>query len=344
MVKIVLLVVICMLLVSPLNAQSAPYCGKLTDDDCALLLDAQQSSLGMRSAILNQATFTLGEGMDIVFNVTGNVTNLRLLKGQRLLVLDDLQAALTVSVDLSSVSNEVYRRLQLDSMAVRLVDGNLYLDLDSLEPNVPTLHGWVSIDLKSRMPDLGQVTSTPSPSASVVTGTDLEQLIATFSPDVLNEFVTMTRQGDVFETQVDFATMYAHPLFQTTLREQLLKYWRRYGRTNEITDANLAHLASEIADLFPDPMTVYAITVDPETRTATTLQYWGLDGLITMIDVGASGGDTGGWEPGTISLSLNFDDADTIAPITVPEDVQPMTEAVLRDVPIIPFLFGFDIH
>lgn len=338
MVKIVLLVLICLLLASPLSAQIVPYCGQLAEADCALLLDAQESLIGIHSATLNRAAFTIGEGIDGGLNISGNVTNLQFGEGPQLLSLSDLQAAVTLSVDSSFFPDELRNLLRLDAMDARLIEGILYLDLGSLEPRISTQNGWVSIDLKTQMPGLFQI--APSDSDSVVTGADLEQLIATFSPDVLNQFVTVTRQGDVFETQVDFAAMYAHPMFQTTLRDQLLAYWRRHGRTTEITDANLAHLAAEMNELFPEPMTVYAIRVDAETRTAQALQYWGMDSLV-MVEVGASGGDTSGWEPATLSLSFNFDEA--IAPIIAPEEAQPITEAVLKDVPIITYLFGSQI-
>jgi hypothetical protein len=46
------------------------------------------------------------------------------------------------------------------------------------------------------------------------------------------------------------------------------------------------------------------------------------------------------WLPATFELVLDFEHAETITPIIVPENVQPITESILRDLPMLQFWFG----
>ncbi len=335
---------LCLLLAMPLAAQDTPYCGQLAAVDCALLRDGQQSLLEMHAATLNRFAFNLGEGTNAEFSAQGRITTLALTSGRPHLALADVQAEVTLAVDYGGLAAELPAEMALDSVDLRLIDGVLYLDLDSLEPASADLHGWISLDLKQQMPGWfvteTPASMTPGSVENAVTGEDLEQLQATFSPAVLDQFVRVTRHGDVFDTQVDFAAMYAQRDFQTLLRQRLLAYWQRHGRNEPITDQDLDDLAVTMADLYPNPLTLVSLDVDPATHQARSVHYQGLEDLTVMIESGLGGYDMHEWLPATFELALDFEHAEAIAPVTVPDDAQPLTEALLRDLPVLQFWFG----
>src|SRR5690606_18485208 len=130
------------------------------------------------------------------------------------------------------------------------------------------------------------------------------------------QFVTVTRTGDEFITQVDFATMYAHPDFQANLREQLEEQVRYFGTQIMITDEKMAFLAAEMAALLPEPVTLYAITVDPATRTVRGFQSWGMYDFSTMVYAAVSGTAISQWSLSAVEMSAEFADYNAVEIVT----------------------------
>lgn len=339
--RLIVMIGLSLLLTRPLAAQISSYCGQLAEVDCALLRDAQQSLFEMQAATLNRAVFDMGEGTEMLVTAAGQMATFPLVAGQRLLALGDLQLEGTLAVDLGQLVDRLPPEVRLDSVHLRLIDGVAYFDMDSLEPANSTLQGWVSLDLTSNMPQWFE-TDPPEPSlsAAVVTGVDVDQLQATYSPAVLNSFIHVTRRGDVFETQVDFAAMYAHPVFQTTLREQILAYWDRYDRGLSLNDESMAELAQQMAELYPEPLTLLRLTVDPATRQARSLYTLRIESLLVMLDAGLVGHDMREWLPGSVELDVDFDETGFSAAVNRPSEFQPLTTDLLQEWPALQFWFG----
>lgn len=336
-------------LVAPVSAQMSGYCGQLSEADCALMHAGQQSLTAMHDAVLDHVIYTIGDGLDIEISGRGRVVNQPFHANPEPLSLDNVQADVTVTLDVADLPPALSSVQSIEAVHVRLLDGILYIDLDSLVPAVPTVHGWASVDLKKAMPSTFDAEATPVSSpvsdmaSQIVTGLDVDQLAATFDPEVLRPFLTVVHTGDTFETKVDFAALYADPAFQSVLQEQLLNWWGRYGHPGEVTDAGLAHLAAEMAALFPEPVTVSSIRVDPDTRTVRGIQNWTMFDFLVMVEAGLKGEPISQWTPSGLSLSVSFDDDPAFTPVAVPENAQPITRETLTQVPTLGFLFGFSV-
>ncbi|MBZ0304023.1 MAG: hypothetical protein K8J31_30065 [Anaerolineae bacterium] len=345
-----LLVVIMMgVLAAPVSAQMPGYCGQLSEADCALMHDGQRSLADMRDAVLNHAIYTIGDGLNIEISGRGRIVNQPFHANPEPVSLENVQADVTVTLDLADLPPALSSVKSVDAVHIRLIEGILYIDLDSLVPAEPTLHGWVSVDLKKSMPDTFDAEAAPPPSpvsemaSQIVTGLDVDQLVATFDPAVLNPFLTVAHTGDSFETKVDFAALYADPVFQAVLQEQLLNWWTRYGHPGEVTDEELAHLAAEMAAMFPEPVTVSSIRVDPETRTVRGIQSWTMFDFLIMVEAGLKGEPISQRLQSGMTLSVSFDDDPAFTPVVAPDNAQPITRDLLTKSPVLAFLFSFAV-
>jgi hypothetical protein len=325
---------------APASAQIIPYCGQLSEADCALMRDGQQSLLALRSAALNNAAFTIvsaGDGVHIAISAQGKVTQLPIIRSHAPLVLKGLRAELTLSWVSSGTNREWRDVAAFESVNVRLIDGVMYMDLDSLEPPLsdPLWQGWVSYDLKAQDPRLFGAEPLPTPNPNIQThesplnGVDLERLAAAFSPDVLDRFVIVARAGDVFETRMDFPTMYADPDVRDVLREQLPDIWWRYHPATQgpVSDADLDRLAATVAAFYPEPVVLYGWSVDPVTRLAQSFRYWQPWDFNQMVEAAVFPNDR---EMPTSQLqfwlSAEFDGYNEPVEIAAPLDARPLTQ------------------
>jgi hypothetical protein len=348
--RILLLAAVCLRLTSPAAAQLFTYCGQLSDADCALMRDGAQSLDELRSvAIINASMrqYPLGSaaGTEIAYSAQGKIA---MLPGAGSVMdfrnLGDLNADLSLALDVLSVPEDDASGLldmpEHNTIHVRVVNGDLYVDMESLVPALEGLSGWARLDLSGLIPTAEPTTVMPTPTQTfnernpVVTGADVQQLADTFDAALVQQFVTVARTGDEFSTRVDFAAMYAHPDFQAALREQLDAQARYYGTMQTVTDDELALLAGEMAVLFPEPMTLYTITVDPITRTVRGIKSWGMLDFSTMVYAGASGTAISQWSLSAMEVSAEFADYNVVEMVTAPENAQTVTIDMLSDWPL----------
>ncbi|MBZ0279759.1 MAG: hypothetical protein K8L97_03395 [Anaerolineae bacterium] len=332
----------------PVSAQLSSYCGQLSETDCALMLDAQQSLQELHSATLNRASMisqNLHDDFRMEVSASGTVANLPLMQGLNLTAAPNLNAELTIAVDLSNLPTGLPSWEDMPEHAeinVRVIDGILYIDMDSLVPPNPTLHGWVSIELSTLMPPMPN-TEPPPPTPEgyepLLTGTNVDQLAAVFDQEVLNQFVNVVRSGDTFETWVDFAAMYAHPIFQTALRESLINnHWANIA-PNTVTDEALNELAAMMAEIFPEPIMLNALTVDPEERVVRGFQFWGMLDFSVMIEAGIKGNDITQWSQSSFQTNADFDNYNQVVLAVAPVDAQPISPDILQNIPIMRMFF-----
>jgi len=348
--KISIFLLALLFITHPISAQLSSYCGQLSDVDCALMLDAQQSLQKLHSATLNRASMisqNLSDDFRMEVSASGTVANLPLMQGLNLTAVPNLNAELTIAVDLSNLPTGFPSWEDMPEHAeinVRVINGMLYIDMDSLVPSLenPTLHGWVSIELATLMPPMPNTEPpppTPESYEPLLTGTNVEQLAAAFDQEVINQFVNVVRSGDTFETWVDFAAMYAHPTFQTALRESLINnHWTNIT-PNQVTDEALNELAAMMAEIFPKPVLLNALTVDPEERVVRGFQFWGMLDFSTMIQAGIKGNDITQWSLGSIQTNADFDNYNQVVLAVAPEDAQPISPDILQNIPIMRMFF-----
>ena len=353
--RILLLAALYLMLTAPVAAQPFTYCGQLLDEDCALMRDGKQSLDELRSITITRASmrqYPLGSiaSAEIAYSAQGKIAMLPATGSPMdFRNLGDLNADLTLVLDVINVPEEDVSGLadmpEHNAIHVRAVDGDLYVDMESLVPSLEGPSGWVRLDLESLMSP-AQPTQSAGPTTTptyternpVVTGMDVQQLADSLDEGLVHQFVTVTRTGDEFITQVDFATMYAHPDFQANLREQLEAQARYFGTGITISDDELAFLAAEIAVLFPEPMMLYAITVDPITRTVRGMKSWGMLDFSTMIYAAASGTAISQWSLSALEVSAEFADYNAVERVTAPEDAQVVTIEMLSGWPLMRML------
>lgn len=351
--RILLFAALYLLLTNPAAAQRFTYCGQLSDEDCALMRDGAKSldelhSVAITNASMRQYPLGSAAGAETIFSAQGEIAMLPTSMDFR--NLGDLNADLTLAFDVLSIpENDVSGLADMPEhnvIYVRAVDGALYIDMDSLVPSLEGWSGWVRLDLTglippAQPPETAESTTTPTSNElnPVVTGMDVQQLADSLDEALVQQFVTVTRTDNEFITQVDFATMYAHPDFQANLREQLeaqVRYFVSGGVT--ITDDELAFLAAEMAALFPEPMTLYTITVDPITRTVRGMKSWGMLDFSIMISAGASGSAISQWSLSAVEMSAEFADYNAVEIVTAPENAQTMTIDALSGWPLLKML------
>jgi hypothetical protein len=350
--RILLFAALYLLLTNPAAAQRFTYCGQLSDEDCALMRDGAKSLDELRSVAITNASmrqYPLGSaaGAETIFSAQGEIAMLPTSMDFR--NLGDLNADLTLAFDVLSIpENDVSGLADMPEhnvIYVRAVDGALYIDMDSLVPSLEGWSGWVRLDLTglippAQPPETAESTTTPTSNElnPVVTGMDVQQLADSLDEALVQQFVTVTRTGDEFITQVDFATMYAHPDFQANLREQLEEQVRYFGTQIMITDEKMAFLAAEMAALLPEPVTLYAITVDPATRTVRGFQSWGMYDFSTMVYAAVSGTAISQWSLSAVEMSAEFADYNAVEIVTAPENAQTMTIDALSGWPLLKML------
>jgi len=259
----------------------------------------------------------------------------------------DLNADLHLTLDIAESARgaNVDERMPPHSQShVRVVDAVLYLDLASMEPPLAAIpdRGWVSLDMNALVPP--EITPEPTTQTqvaaeAVVTGENVAELVDAFAPSVLDDFLSVTRTGNTFATYLDFGALYAHPDFQALLRERLLVRWQSYGRPDEISDSGLTDLADQMAEIFPEPILLYSLTVDPQTRQVTGVQQWSMWDFLVMVEAAVSHNDITGWSRLAVLMAADFGEINASALITAPENAQPITLDALGATGVLSFLF-----
>lgn len=350
MQKLLFLLVLTLVITNTVAAQMAPYCGQLSQADCALMRDGLESLSELHAATINRASLTTLNATNeveqsfVINGVIGKLPDLQGLDYKRLVEFNaDVTLTLDVFGDLPAFGPEGLP--PHSAVQVRLVDGILFINLDSLVPPLQdtALNGWGHVELETLFaayptPQPAQQHPTPVDDPApvhLVLGNDVADLVESFTPEVLDQFVTVIRQDGVFETKVDFAGMYAHPVFRDNLRERMQMSLERNpvpGRET-INEEMMAHLASEIALIFPEPVTLYSITVDPETRLARGLSIWGMWDFYIMVMAGIHGTEISTWSQTQSMTVVEFEDFNSVELVTVPENSQPLKPEILYDIP-----------
>ncbi|HLV35925.1 MAG TPA: hypothetical protein VKY59_12450, partial [Spirillospora sp.] len=221
------------------------------------------------------------------------------------------------------------------SAELRLVDGMLYVNFDTLEPPLEdgTLVGWGRYPLAARLDrPAPQATPEASPVPALSTGQDVNHLLETFDEQTLREFLSVSRTDDVFETRMNFAAMYAHPTVQAVVREQLQARFDRFGNPLQITDQHMAHLADQMAQVFPEPVVLQSLTVDPDWRVVRGFSIWGMWDFNIMMEA-ALRGDVTGWGLATTEVRVEVSEYNQIEPILAPEVSHPVDAETLARIP-----------
>lgn len=277
-------VVIALLLAVVPSVQAQPfetvYCGDLSADDCSLLRDAQESLLALRSARVDTALMSItfpgwdaGQDAEMVISVQGAVSSFR-FRGAN--VWQTLNADVTATLRMQGFpatmpdgTSPPVAIPEESSAELRLVDGMLYVNFDTLEPPLEdvALVGWGRYHLAARLDrPAPEAALEASPAPALITGQDVNHLLETFDEQTLREFLSVSRAADVFETRMNFAAMYAHPTVQVVVREQLQARFQRVGNPLQITGQHMAHLADQMAQVFPESVVLQSLTVDPDRR------------------------------------------------------------------------------
>jgi hypothetical protein len=329
------------------------FCGELPDADCALLRNAQASVKELRSAAFE---YTMTSHLDIPDNdedavqtmaVRGRITDLPRLDTPSAVMeaMRDADAAATVSFVMSGFPStlpdgspppvEIPGEMAAE---MRLVDGILYVNLDSVQPapDDPLLVGWASFDLNNRIETrLQQIANRTDNIAPIASGLDVDLLVDTFDENVLSEFVHVMRNGNEFHTAVDFATMYANAEYQSVLREQLLARWYGTGRGGSITDTHLERLAEMMARVFPQSQVVRTVTVDPVNGVISGYSAWSMWDFDIMIEAALQGNDVTTWGLATFEQSLTLDDFNADFTIAAPQDAEPISAEALSAIQVV---------
>ncbi|MBZ0277395.1 MAG: hypothetical protein K8I60_14715, partial [Anaerolineae bacterium] len=207
MIRISVCLLLLVLLIAPAAAQDAVfpvYCGNLPEADCTLLENAYQKLFGLQSGAFDlqvrmwyEQPGSQGDGQAFALSANGSFTDFdaggflptsdrqadwlnmfRSFKGDAVITITLPESAVMPGAALTNAAH------------LRLIDGQVYMDLDSLQPPLGDGYsGWGAypLDLTPRVqptPDSPYVVTLP-----LVLGLDAGQLLSEFEPEMLRPYL-----------------------------------------------------------------------------------------------------------------------------------------------------------
>jgi hypothetical protein len=330
------------------------YCGGLSDADCQLLNDAVTNLPNLHSAYIDLSVQFQQSNQDapVAFMKFSGVLNGRLDPETFLspisyaTLLNDLNADLTIHLPAST--EQIMSAGQLDHpLDIRFIlkDDIFYLDLDSLQTvlNDASLPAWGCYDLKPgkaaqlKQSDTSENTTYVPP---LLTGFDLQALSQTLGSEVAQKYAIVTRsEGNglvTFETRLDLPGLYADPVYQEALRNQIETVKELAGwHVSKITDQHLERLAQAAATLFPEPLLVSRYTIDLKQGFMQSLYSWLPDEWYFSMRAAMQGKDTAAIAYSSVILHVDVSDFNQAVPVVVPTAAQPFDTAALDKVEIL---------
>ncbi|MDX1992059.1 MAG: hypothetical protein SF029_06705 [bacterium] len=239
------------------------------------------------------------------------------------------------------------------ALELRLVDGFGYINFDTLQALVGEsgLTGWGGIDLAGALDQViasGALEQLNTDMALQASGID-PTLLQTFTdPQFIGQFTTLERLEDqdgaaVFQTNIDFAGLFADPAFQDYLRSTIEAQGEAVddAQFQQITDAlnSAAAGATLIQTTRVDPATGYlqysdfTFTFDASillTTMGTTADMSGMNMGEATAEAGAAEATADAQTQQllenppviTVTGAINYRDVDAVAEITSPEGAQ----------------------
>ena len=254
-----------------------PFCGELTEADCQLLTDSQDVMRGVSSMEMSLGVNASVAGIpdvadeDMVFDMNTDMTlhfDPALNEQLRAMALRSPEELLATQEEFGQLIVDLYAtmamRLEMDMsmpkllrdaieqdegvilpatipVAIRMVNGYLYIDMDTLADSFPELRdamasdgiqGWVGMDLAGQLrQDLlsSGVASDASAMQSLQLGVVFNQLMADEAMrNLLEPHVTVERLDDevrdgapvaIFRTTIELGDMVSNPNFTRLLRQ-----------------------------------------------------------------------------------------------------------------------------
>ena len=326
-----------------------PFCGDLSDADCAIMTQSQEAMRG-----LDSVTFDLDFNVNIsnvpnmreplAFNLTGSggfsgLSALRDDMNQMMTTAMTDPSALIVSV-LQNFNGELALTLNLPATAqqagapasitleTRLVDGVGYVNLDPLQPllNQPTLQGWYGLDLAGlvsavlqQMPDLF--------TQAMPNGFDPMQYAEQFqNPEFLSSFMSIERTDDgsgsvaTFDLNFDFGALASSSAFQDMMRQQM------QAQGTSLTEAEMGQAVAVSTQMLKGiTMTIQEdiSTDDNFVLSESGTMSFDLQGMMTAISAMTPGSKSTAGQPVPnidVDFTLNFDNFNDAPVVTAPED------------------------
>lgn len=343
------------------------YCGdQLAEADCALLENAYDKLFDLRSGSFEaQLRYWYenpgdpGDGAGFTYSAQGVFTDLdasgfipsggnppdsRRVFGS---FQADLMAEFTQREPARSQNDPPH--LLTSAANLRVLDGYVYIDFASLEePLGPEYTGWGSypLDLTPRP------VATPSDpnviTQRLVLGLDAGQLIDEFEPDLVRQYLVVTRADDeagqaVFETAIDIPGLYADQIFRELLRDWLTQYRERAvatpsGLREPPTDAELDRIGQQMSLLFPEPLHLHSQFVDLDTGIFSGLYQWYIDTNIDMIDAISTRSEINEWVRSRGEILLRIADFNQPYEVSAPEAATPLDYETILQIPTLLFI------
>jgi hypothetical protein len=370
MARIYVCLLLFIIFTSPAAAQDAAfpvYCGDLPEPDCTLLEDAYQRLFDLQSGSfdlqfrtwyeqpgnpVDGQTFMLAaRGSFTDFDASGFVptadiaadwlNRFRSFKGDAVMTITQPGPAASPDTPVTSLTWAAY---------LRVIDGQVYVDLDSLQPLLGNGYsGWgmYPLDLTPRVqptPDSPYVVTLP-----LVLGLDAGQLLSEFEPEMVRPYLMVVRAADeegqaVFHTTVHIPNLYADPVFRERLRERLGHYRQHVrvtpsGLRDAPTDEELDRVAQQMSLLFPEPLHLRSQFVDLETGILSGEYTWNMSGEMSdMIDAITGGGQIITWGKTLGEFTLRIADFNQPQTISVPETFTLLDNDTVIQIPALGFL------
>lgn len=367
MIRISVCLLLFIVFASPAAGQEAAfpvYCGDLPEADCTLLENAYQKLFDLQSGSFELQVRTWyerpgdpGDGQAFALSANGIFTDFsaggflptgdrqadwlnmfRSFKGDAVITNTLPESAVMPGTSLTNAAH------------LRLIDGQVYVDFDSLQPPLGDGYsGWgmVPLDLTPRVqptPDSPYVVTLP-----LVLGLDAGQLLSEFEPEMLRRYLMVVRAADedgqaVFDTMVNIPALYADPAFRERLRERLEHYRQNVrfspsGQRTAPTDEELDRVAQQMSLLFPEPLRLRSQFVDLETGILSGEYTWNMSGETSdMIDAIAGGGQAATWGKTLSEITLRVADFNQPQAISVPEAVTALDYDTVIQIPALGFL------
>jgi hypothetical protein len=336
-------------------------CGDLSEEDCAILTQAQQNALTLESASFNlQADFTISNIPDtpfesLTFNLAGDgayalepgamsgfmefqsnpaalFENMEQLGPLYEEFFNSFAGELNLTLTLpTEVTDLLSQQLgsefpQTLSVDLRLVEGIGYINLDQIATALPQAglpEGWYGLEL-ARLFGMLMEQSAAMMDPSAMEGFDMSSFSQFTNPEFIGQYATVERLEDQDGAAV-FQTTFDYAGFITSPEFRELMEGQFEAQGQALDEAEIDEAFSMMETMFSDVTFVTLTYVDLATNYVSRAETSFSFDTTAMME--AAGDTTTAAPVIDLTASIDYADFNTAAEVTAPEDVETVLTA-----------------